>query len=162
VTASTPSAAKPQPRPCSIADALGVVGDKYALLVLRETLFGVHRFDAIARNTGAPRDILTARLRKLVEAGVLEKVLYQDRPVRYEYRPTRAGRELQPVLLMLKEWGDKHLAETPPLVWEHDCGADLVEPQVCCRACGEELRRGSVTPHYRAPGWSLTGPVDEE
>jgi DNA-binding HxlR family transcriptional regulator len=155
-----PSAAKPQPRPCSIADALGVVGDKYALLVLREALFGVWRFDAIARNTGAPRDILTARLRKLVEAGVLEKTPYQERPVRYEYRPTAAGRELQPVLLLLKEWGDRHLAETPPLVWEHDCGAD-VHPQVCCRACGEELRRGSVSPHYLAPGWSLAGPVDE-
>jgi DNA-binding HxlR family transcriptional regulator len=155
------TASKPQPRPCSIADALGIVGDKYALLVLREALFGVRRFDAIARNTGAPRDILTARLRKLVEAGVLEKVPYQDRPVRYEYHPTQAGRELQPVLLLLKEWGDKHLAETPPLVWEHDCGAD-VEAQICCRACGEELRRGSLTPHYQAPGWSVAGPVEQD
>ncbi|MEZ0069501.1 DNA-binding HxlR family transcriptional regulator [Streptacidiphilus sp. MAP12-20] len=151
---------KLEPRPCSIADTLGVVGEKYALLVLREALFGVQRFDAIARNVGAPRDILTARLRRLVEAGLLEKVLYQERPPRYEYRPTPAGRDLQPVLMMLKEWGDRHLAETPPLVWEHNCGAD-VDPVVCCRACGERLRRGEVTARYQVPGWSLAGPVED-
>lgn len=156
---SSAHAAKPQPRPCSTADALSVVGDKYALLVLRETVFGVRRFDAIARNTGAPRDILAARLRKLVDAGVLEKVPYQDRPARYEYRPTQAGRDLQPVLLMLKDWGDRYLADTPPLVWEHDCGSD-VDPVICCRACGEQLRHGSVTARYQVHGWSLAGPED--
>jgi len=62
----------PITRPCSIADTLGVIGEKYSLLVLREIFFGVRRFDAIALNTGAPRDVLAARLRHLVEAGVLE------------------------------------------------------------------------------------------
>ncbi|MGP9017515.1 winged helix-turn-helix transcriptional regulator [Streptomyces sp. BR1] len=143
-------------RPCSIADALGVVGEKYALLVLREVFFGVHRFDAIARNVGAPRDILTARLRRLVDAGVLEKVLYHDRPARYEYRATAAGQELRPVLLMLMRWGDRHLADVPPVVWEHSCGVDL-DPQIVCRACGGEVHRRDLTLRIQVPGWSAEG-----
>ncbi|MFD9797085.1 winged helix-turn-helix transcriptional regulator [Streptomyces sp. NPDC059070] len=143
-------------RPCSIADALAVVGEKYALLVLREVFFGVHRFDAIARNVGAPRDILTARLRRLVEAGVLRRVPYQERPVRYEYRATAAGQELRPVLLMLMNWGDRHLAEVAPTVWRHSCGADL-DPAVMCRACGGEVHRRDVTPRFQVPGWGMEG-----
>ncbi|MEU5432887.1 helix-turn-helix domain-containing protein [Streptomyces sp. NPDC020719] len=144
-------------RPCSIADALGVVGEKYALLVLREVFLGVHRFDAIARNVGAPRDILTARLRRLVDAGVLEKVLYHDRPARYEYRATQAGQELRPVLLMLMRWGDRHLADVPPLVWRHSCGADL-DPEIVCRSCGEEVHRRDLTSRFQVPGWTEGGP----
>ena len=71
-------------RPCSIAGTLGVIGEKYSLLVLREIFFGVRRFDAIALNIGAPRDVLAARLRHLVEAGVLERVPYSERPPRFE------------------------------------------------------------------------------
>ncbi|MEV5280383.1 helix-turn-helix domain-containing protein [Streptomyces sp. NPDC051993] len=145
------------PRPCSIADALSVVGEKYSLLVLREVFFGVHRFDAIARNTGAPRDILTTRLRGLVDAGVLERTLYSERPPRYEYRATPAGQELRPVLLMLMNWGDRHLAEVPPTVWRHKCGADL-DPAVTCRDCGEEVRRRDVTVRFEVAGWSEHGP----
>ena len=69
------------PRPCSIADTLSVVGEKYSLLVLREVFFGVRRFNDMARNIGAPRDVLTARLNHLVEAGVLEKTPYSTRPM---------------------------------------------------------------------------------
>ncbi|GAA0483103.1 helix-turn-helix domain-containing protein [Streptomyces sp. NPDC046215] len=144
------------PRPCSIADALGVVGEKYSLLVLREVFFGVRRFDAIARNTGAPRDILAARLRRLVEAGVLEKVPYNERPARFEYCPTDAGYDLRPVLLMLMRWGDRHLAEVPPTVLEHSCGADL-DPVVVCRCCGEEVDNADLTSRFQVEGWGVEG-----
>ncbi len=143
-------------RPCSIADALGVVGEKYSLLVLREVFFGVRRFDAIARNTGAPRDILAARLRRLVEAGVLEKVPYHERPARFEYCPTPAGQDLRPVLLMLMRWGDRHLADVPPTVLEHTCGADL-DSVVVCRCCGEEVASTDLTPRFQVPGWTAEG-----
>ena len=93
-----------------MADALAVVGEKYAILVLREVFYGVRRFDEIQRNTGAPRDVLTARLRRLEDAGVLTRRRYSDRPPRFEYRLTDAGRELRPVLMTLMAWGDKHLA----------------------------------------------------
>ncbi len=145
-------------RPCSIADTLGVIGEKYSLLVLREIFFGVRRFDAIALNIGAPRDVLTARLRHLVEAGVLEKVPYSERPPRFEYRPTATGRELGPVLLMLMDWGDRHLADHPPVVFEHSCGADL-QPVVVCRTCGHEASSRSLTPRFTDRGWTTSGPT---
>lgn len=146
------------PRPCSIADALEVVGEKYSLLVLREIFFGVRRFEAMVHNVGAPRDVLAARLRRLVAARVLEKVPYSQRPPRFEYRLTDAGRELRPVLLMLMAWGDRHLAEDPPVVFEHSCGADL-EPVVVCRACGEEATSRSLTPRFADPAWTASGPA---
>lgn len=146
------------PRPCSIAATLAVVGEKYCLLVLREAFLGVRRFDAMVRNIGAPRDVLAARLRRLVDAGVLEKVLYSERPQRFEYRPTQAGWELQPVLLMLMKWGDRHLADAPPMVLEHSCGADL-DPVVVCGTCGREATDGTLTPQVQSPGWTTTGPL---
>ncbi|MGW1883803.1 winged helix-turn-helix transcriptional regulator [Streptomyces sp. NPDC001970] len=147
-------------RPCSIADTLTLVGEKYALLVLREVFLGVRRFDRIARNTGAPRDVLTARLRRLVEAGVLKKVPYSERPQRFEYVPTEAGRELQSVLLTLMAWGDRHLAEHPPMALEHSCGEQLT-PVVVCASCGDEATPDTLTAHVRTPGWTVSGPTDD-
>lgn len=134
-------------RNCSIAATLGVIGEKYSLLVLREIFFAVRRFDAIQRNTGAPRDVLANRLRGLVEAGVLTKVRYQDRPPRFEYHLTGSGQELRTVLLALMRWGDTHLVTTPPVVYEHGCGADLT-PTLVCGSCGEEVRNGDLTPRF--------------
>lgn len=128
-----------QGRTCSIANALAVVGERWSLLALREVMFGVHRFDQIARNTGASRDILTTRLRGLVAAGVLERRQYETRPPRYEYVLTESGRALHTVLLALMEWGDKYVTEgEPPTVWQHDCGAEL-HSRTVCSACGEEV-----------------------
>ena len=87
---------RPAPRVCSIARSLDVVGEKWSLLALREVFLGVRRCDQIDARTGAPRDVLTARLRTLVEAGVLEPVQYSERPPRSEYHLTQAGRDLQP------------------------------------------------------------------
>jgi DNA-binding HxlR family transcriptional regulator len=97
------------PRVCSIADALDVVGERWSLLVLRELGFGVHRFKDIQVNTGAPRETLALRLRKLEEAGVIERRRYSDHPPRDEYVLTAAGRDLIPVLAALREWGERHV-----------------------------------------------------
>jgi DNA-binding HxlR family transcriptional regulator len=132
------------PRECSIANALGVIGERWSLLALREVFFGARRFDQIVQNTGASRDILAARLRKLVDAGVLEKQQYEVHPPRYEYVLTESGRALQPVLLSLMEWGDKYVTEgEPPSVWEHSCGA-VLEPRLDCAACGEPVKSGQL------------------
>ncbi|MFB8403865.1 winged helix-turn-helix transcriptional regulator [Streptomyces sp. NPDC055912] len=150
---------KAAPRPCSIADTLALVGEKYSLLVLREVSLGVRRFDRIARNTGAPRDILTTRLKRLVEAGVLEKVQYSERPQRFEYQATAAGEELGPVLMTLMAWGDRHLnADDRPVVLEHRCG-EVLSPRIVCAHCGDEADRDSLTAHVRAPGWTAAGPT---
>jgi DNA-binding HxlR family transcriptional regulator len=134
-----------EPRVCSIARTLELVGERWTLLAMREITLGVTRFDAIVRNTGAPRNILATRLTKLVEAGVLERRRYSERPPRDEYLPTEAGAALQPVLLTLMAWGDRHLpTEGPaPTVFRHSCGQELT-PEVTCSCCGEPADPGSL------------------
>ncbi|MBV2355381.1 helix-turn-helix transcriptional regulator [Streptomyces sp. J2-1] len=100
------------PRVCSIADALDVVGERWSLLVLRELGFGVHRFKDIQINTGAPRETLALRLRKLEDASVIERRPYSERPPRDEYHLTPMGRDLLPVLRALREWGERHVTPT--------------------------------------------------
>ena len=123
-----------------MARTLEVVGEKWALLVVREVFLGNRRFDEMVRRTGAPRDTL-ARLRTLVEGGILERRQYSDHPTRYEYFLTEAGLDLYPVIVTLREWGDQHLAgpEGPPAVFEHRCGHPLFSHLVC-DTCGEPLR----------------------
>ncbi|WP_280885951.1 helix-turn-helix domain-containing protein [Streptomyces sp. LBL] len=152
-------AAPKDPRPCSIADALALVGEKYSLLVLREACLGNGRFDQLVRNIGAPRDILATRLRRLVDAGILTKRVYSERPQRFEYRPTEAGLELEPVLVTLMAWGDRHLhRDDRPMVIEHACGEELV-PVVTCRACGDPVRHEDLTARPQVPGWTVAGPA---
>jgi DNA-binding HxlR family transcriptional regulator len=101
-------AAPTGPRACGIADALALVGDRWALLALRELGFGVGRFNDIQVNTGAPRASLSARLRSLEECGLVERRRYSEHPPRDDYLLTDAGRELMPVLGELRAWGEKH------------------------------------------------------
>ncbi|MFG3024971.1 winged helix-turn-helix transcriptional regulator [Streptomyces sp. NPDC048254] len=123
-------------RECSIADALSVVGERWSLLAMREILLGVRRFDLIVHATGASRDILTSRLRKLVERGVLERVQYEQSPPRYEYVPTEAGRALGPILLSLMEWGDRYVRQgSAPTAFACECGSEL-HPVTVCGECG--------------------------
>ncbi|MEV7510801.1 winged helix-turn-helix transcriptional regulator [Streptomyces sp. NPDC090085] len=91
---------------CSIAQALDVVGDWWTLLIVRDAARGLHRFDELQRELGVSRKVLAERLKLLVEAGVLSREPYQDRPVRHEYRLTPRGRALLPVLVALQDWGD--------------------------------------------------------
>lgn len=152
-------AATKDSRPCSIADTLALVGEKYSLLVLREVCLGNRRFDQLVRNIGAPRDVLATRLRRLVDAGILTKRAYSERPQRFEYRPTPAGLELEPVLVTLMAWGDRHLRGDGdrPMVVEHVCGNELA-PVVTCAACGEQVRHEDLTAHPQTPGWTVGGP----
>jgi DNA-binding HxlR family transcriptional regulator len=99
-------------RPCPIAGALELVGDRWSLLVVREVDLGSHRFTEIQKGTGAPRDRLAARLKALVDAGILRRERYSDAPERFDYHLTDAGRDLVPVLRALFVWGDRW-ARTP-------------------------------------------------
>jgi DNA-binding HxlR family transcriptional regulator len=126
------------PRACTIASALNILGEKWSLLVVRELALNVHRFDRIAQNTGAPRDILTSRLRRLEAEGVLEKRLYQEHPPRYEYYLTESGDELRPILLSLSQWGERWTPQTSGSRWVHTCGHE-VDVVHTCDACGGEV-----------------------
>jgi DNA-binding HxlR family transcriptional regulator len=143
-------------RPCSIARALDLIGEKWALLAIREISFGNRRFNEIARNTGAPRDRLAARLHSLVEAGILERREYQSSPPRAEYHLTEAGRDLTPVLRALLAWGDRWVSDEPPATLMHgDHELDLV---TACRHCGAEAA-APASLQVNSPGWDVRGPV---
>ena len=106
---------------CSIARSLEIVGERWALLILREVFLGIRRFDQMQQHLGIARNILADRLRTLVDHGILEQRLYQERPPRSEYRLTEKGIDLYPALMMLMAWGDKHLTGSrgPALALEH-------------------------------------------
>jgi DNA-binding HxlR family transcriptional regulator len=97
--------------PCAISRTLGVLGERWTLLVLRDALDGLTRFDEFRRSLGIASDVLSSRLATLVEFGILEKVDYQEpgERRRHAYVPTDAGRDLMPAILALQEWGDRHL-----------------------------------------------------
>jgi DNA-binding HxlR family transcriptional regulator len=141
-------------RTCSIARSLAVVGERWSLLVLREVSLGVRRFSDIQDKTGAPPAVLSDRLKALVEAGVLQTRPYQEpgARVRLEYRLTQAGRELQPVLTALKDWGDAHLADERgvPVVTRHrECGGSVHARLVCDLGhTVEDLRELEAEPRF--------------
>lgn len=128
---------------CSIARALEIVGERWTLLILRDAQLGIRRFDEFQADLGIATNVLTARLATLVDNGLMERVPYQERPVRYEYRLTAKGRELIIPIVALMQWGDRHFAgpEGPPRVARHpDCGGDLRAGLTCerCQATVDE------------------------
>ena len=130
---------------CSIARTLDVVGERWSLLILRDAFYGVRRFDDFQRDLGVARNVLTDRLNSLVDHGVLERHLYEERPPRYEYRLTEKGRELLPVVLAMMRWGDRWATDGEPpvkLIHEH-CG-QVTHAVGVCAACGEELTLAGV------------------
>jgi DNA-binding HxlR family transcriptional regulator len=142
-----------QGQACSIARALEVLGERWTLLVLRESFWRVRRFEDFQRNLGIARNVLTDRLGRLVDEGILCREPYQDRPARFEYRLTDKGRELWPVMMTLMQWGDRYYAESdgPPVVVHHrDCGG-AVTGHLTCAKCGAELGPRDVTAEAR-PG----------
>jgi DNA-binding HxlR family transcriptional regulator len=137
---------------CSVARALEVVGERWTLLILRDAFLGVRRFDDFQADLGIARNVLADRLGRLVDAGVLDRHAYSDRPPRHEYRLTDKGRDLWPVVHALAVWGDKHEApDGPPTVFVHrDCGG-AVSGRRICEACGAELELRDVRA-VRGPG----------
>ena len=138
---------------CSIAGALDVVGERWSLLIVRDVFLGLRRFDEIQADLGIARNVLQKRLTKLLDAGVLEKRLYAERPPRYEYRLTDKGLDLYPVLVALMAWGDQYAVgpEGPLAMLRHrDCG-EPVELHLSCRA-GHVLESAREVTPVPGPG----------
>ncbi|MFD8338975.1 winged helix-turn-helix transcriptional regulator [Streptomyces solisilvae] len=131
---------------CSIDAAVKVIGEKWALLTLRELIMGCTRFDEIVSNTGVSRDILAARLRSLEEAGIVHRERYANKPIRYEYKLAEAGIQLFGLLHVMRDWGDRYVRDDPEniVTFHHSCGAKL-NPELHCSACGEVLQVDSIT-----------------
>jgi DNA-binding HxlR family transcriptional regulator len=125
---------------CSIARSLELIGERWTLLIIRDAFLGVRRFDDFQRSLGVARNVLQGRLERLVEGGILERVRYQERPERFEYRLTEMGIDLWPVVVSLLHWGDKHVApDGPAMLLEHrDCGGSVNDRRIC-DACGALL-----------------------
>jgi DNA-binding HxlR family transcriptional regulator len=126
---------------CSIAGALEVIGERWSLLIVRDVFLGVRRFDELQGDLGIARNILQARLRRLVELGVLEKRRYHERPERFEYLLTDKGLDLWPTIVALMQWGDRY---TPPpggpavLLHHRGCGGRLDAHRIC-ESCGARV-----------------------
>jgi DNA-binding HxlR family transcriptional regulator len=126
---------------CSVARTLEVVGERWTILIVRDALLGTSRFDGFLASLGIARNVLTDRLNGLVDNGILDRVAYQRRPLRHEYRLTPKGRGLFPVIVTLMEWGDRYLAGEagPPRVTEHQgCGGHVVA-QLVCQECARPV-----------------------
>lgn len=138
---------------CSIARSLELLGERWTLLVIRDVFNGNRRFDSIRESLGVARNVLSVRLQRLVDEGILEKRPYQERPPRYEYYLTEKGKDLWPVMVSLMHWGDHYLAdeEGPPVVIFHrECGG-IVNDRRICEKCGKQLELRETRARY-GPG----------
>ncbi|GAA3644635.1 helix-turn-helix domain-containing protein [Nocardioides ginsengisoli] len=132
---------------CTLGRAMAILGERWTVVVLREVFLGVRRFDDIRRHAGIPRQVLTDRLALLVDHGILRKAPYRSdgARTRHEYRLTDKGLELQPILLAISHWGDRHLADPggPPTVFVHRECEEPVHVEVRC-AAGHTLQPRDV------------------
>ncbi len=126
---------------CTVARTIEIVGDAWALMILREMFQGSRRFDDLQRHTGVSPLLLTRRLKRFEAEGIVERRPYAERPLRHEYRLTPKGRDLWPVIIALKGWGDRWLGQPGPLpvtVRHTGCGQPT-RPILVCSACGDPI-----------------------
>jgi DNA-binding HxlR family transcriptional regulator len=127
---------------CPIARGVAVLGERWTLLILREAFSGARRFEDYQARTGIARNILSDRLRALVEHGILDRRPYAEHPGRtlYQYRLTEKGMELYPILVTLIEWGTRHGEfEQPPIELVHKNCGNVTHPRMTCSECGEPI-----------------------
>jgi len=129
-----------------VARTVSVIGDRWTLLVLRDCFLGVRRFDEFQQRLDISRPMLSDRLGKLVDAGVLKKTAYQEAPARYEYRLTSKGMDLHPVIMAIVHWGDVHMAGKAgrPLLHRHTGCGHLFDPVTVCSECAAAVRAKDV------------------
>jgi DNA-binding HxlR family transcriptional regulator len=133
--------------PCSVARTIGVIGDRWTLLILRECFLRTRRFEGFQSALGITRHLLAERLKKLVRMGVLRRSPYQESPKRHEYILTQKGLDLYPIMMAIVHWGDIHMVDERgrPLLHEHRKCGNLFNPVMVCSECGEPLLAKEVT-----------------
>ena len=141
-----------QGQDCSIARALEIVGERWSLLIIRDAFLGLRRFEQFQESLGIARNVLTDRLNRLVEEGIVERVRYSERPERYEYRLTRKGRELEIALIGLRQWGDKYVSEKPPRLLRRKADRKPVVAALVPK--GAPVLRPEEVETVPGPGWA--------
>ena len=133
--------------PCPIARVTDLIGDWWTPLVMREALTGRRKFDEFQSALDAPRAVLTARLKRLCDEGMLDRVQYQTAPPRYEYRLTDKGRAFWDVLAAMWRWGSDWMwpdGELPPVVLKDRDTGRVVRPLVVDEETGEHIELRSL------------------
>jgi DNA-binding HxlR family transcriptional regulator len=132
--------------PCSLARSMDVFGDSWTLLIVRDAMQGLTRFDEFQRSLQVARNTLSDRLGKLVDAGIMTKRFYQDNPPRYEYLLTEMGRDFFPVLATMLAWGDKWLdgGAGAPVALRHHAASHSIVSQVVCTVCGKAVTHDDI------------------
>lgn len=131
---------------CSIARTLDVIGEPWSPLVLRDVYVGINRFEQLQGDLGISRKVLTERLRWLVDAGVLERRRYEDRPPRYEYVLTPKGMELCDLLMVMVRWGDRwaDAGDGPPVLYRHRACGQIAHVEPTCSECGGPMHADDI------------------
>ena len=133
---------------CSIARTVETVGDKWTEMILREMFLGSRRFDELQRLTGASPHILSQRLKRLEAEGILRREPYFERPLRYEYRLTEKGRDLWPIVIALKTWGDKWFDDgASQITLTHTTCGHQTTPYLVCSHCEQPIEAVTSEPH---------------
>lgn len=137
---------------CTVARTIEIVGDVWALMILREMFLGSRRFDQLQQLTGASSLIVSRRLKRFAAEGIVERRLYSEHPPRHEYRLTRKGRDLWPLMIALKEWGDRWLDRKGPrpVGLEHTRCGKKTRPRLVCSACGDPIDATTARAHLSA------------
>ncbi|GAA5070857.1 winged helix-turn-helix transcriptional regulator [Nocardia iowensis] len=149
-----------RPADDSVSRVVELLGDRWTILVIAEAFFGVRRFSDFARNIGITnRNLLTSRLRMLIDAGIFTRT--DEGGGRVDYHLTAAGRELYPIIMAMTAWGDRHLAEPdgPPLILEHRTCGHAITPLMVCDHCHAELDPRDVDPRP-GPGFHPAATTD--
>lgn len=128
---------------CSLAGTLEIIGDPWTLLIIRDAFFGVRRFEQWQASLGVARNVLASRLRILTQHGVMAKETYSTRPLRQEYVLTPKGRDLFPILMAMRDWGDQHVyaGDRKPRVYTHIACGQTFKPKIVCACCNDGVSK---------------------
>ena len=134
----------------ALATALDIVGDRWSLMILAGSFYEARRFNDLERALGINRNLLSQRLSRLTQEGLLVKRLYQDKPARYEYCITPRGLSLRPAIISLTRWGQEHFTkdQTPVHLVHKTCGGQ-VRADIICDGCEEFVAHEDVTSHVK-------------
>jgi DNA-binding HxlR family transcriptional regulator len=138
---------------CAMARTWAVIGERWTMMILRESFRGVRRFEEIEAKLQLGRNILSERLQMLCDEGILQRRPYQQAPVRHEYVLTQKGEDLYPVLLAMLSWGNKYKVDEPPLQLVHRGCGHLLAPVTVCQDCGGEAKRRDMSAYFTPDAW---------
>jgi DNA-binding HxlR family transcriptional regulator len=138
---------------CAIARTWAVIGERWTMMILRESFRGALRFEDFQAKLQLGRNVLSDRLQQLADEGIFERRPYQERPTRYDYVLTQKGEDLYPVLLAMLRWGNRYKVDEPPLQLMHKSCGHNIDPLMVCDGCKEEIHRHDLRAYFTTNAW---------